>query len=85
MVFQNVIDDIHLPMMLIICLSRSQFANESGYVPQNGYYSVDVPGAHIISLNQYVPWGNQSQQYNWLTQDLASGMCVMVFHVKCTG
>ena len=54
-------------------MSCSQFANESDYVPQNGYYSVNVPGAHIISMNIYVPWGNQSHQYNWLMQDLASG------------
>ena len=104
---------------------RSHFKNESDFVPQSGYFSVDLPGVHIISLHSYVrlacfagvprlgmpapdgftgahliargehpgphparwcaqpacastlhpqlPWGEQSQQYRWLQNDLAAG------------
>ena len=36
--------------------ARSHFKNESDFVPQSGYFSVNVPGAHIISLHSYVSW-----------------------------
>lgn len=53
--------------------TRRQFKNESGYAPVSGYYSLDLPGAHIVSLNSYLPWGPDSQQRTWLLQDLAKG------------
>ena len=56
---------------------RRQFVNESGFEPASAYYSLDLPGAaHIVSLNNYLPWGKESAQYKWLLQDLASGGCL---------
>jgi hypothetical protein len=51
----------------------THFKNESDFVPQSGYFSVNLPGVHIISLHSYLPWGEQSQQYRWLKKDLAAG------------
>lgn len=36
---------------LFVC---RRFKNESEFVPESGYFSVDVPGVHIISLHSYV-------------------------------
>lgn len=35
------------------------------------YYSYDVAGAHIIMLGSYAPYEEDSDQYAWLTKDLA--------------
>ncbi|EFN59723.1 hypothetical protein CHLNCDRAFT_133298 [Chlorella variabilis] len=34
--------------------NHSQFKNESGFATQSGYFSLDLPGVHIISLHSYV-------------------------------
>jgi hypothetical protein len=41
-------------------------------VTNNTYYSVNVGPAHIIMLNNYVPYGPTSQMYKWLENDLAN-------------
>ncbi|KAL4419215.1 hypothetical protein ABPG77_010657, partial [Micractinium sp. CCAP 211/92] len=44
--------------------------NESDFAPRGGYFSLDLPGVHIVSLHSYLPWGVESQQYKWLVKDL---------------
>ncbi|KAL4422377.1 hypothetical protein ABPG75_008574 [Micractinium tetrahymenae] len=53
--------------------NHSQFLNESDFQPQSGYFSLDLPGVHIVSLHSYLPWGVESQQYKWLVTDLEAG------------
>ncbi|PSC76955.1 purple acid phosphatase 15 isoform X2 [Micractinium conductrix] len=51
---------------------QARFKNESSF-DSLGYYSLDLaPGVHIVSLNSYLPWGRESQQYRWLQADLAA-------------
>ncbi|EIE27096.1 Metallo-dependent phosphatase [Coccomyxa subellipsoidea C-169] len=35
------------------------------------YYSYEVAGAHVVMLGCYVEYGEESEQYEWLVQDLA--------------
>ncbi|KAK9915993.1 hypothetical protein WJX75_007091 [Coccomyxa subellipsoidea] len=35
------------------------------------YYSYEVAGAHVVMLGSYVEYGEDSEQYKWLVQDLA--------------
>lgn len=49
---------------------------------QRGYYSFDVGGWHIISMNSAVDAKSGSVQYRWLLEDLASSsktLCTLVF------
>lgn len=39
---------------VVALVACRRFKNESEYVPQSGYFSVDVPGVHIVSLHSYV-------------------------------
>ncbi|GAB4821364.1 hypothetical protein N2152v2_008410 [Parachlorella kessleri] len=38
----------------------------------NGYYSQDIPGAHVIWLNAHIQYWEGSPQYEWFLQDIAS-------------
>lgn len=43
---------------------------ESGS-PSNLFYSFEVAGAHILMLGSYAEFGTDSDQYNWLQEDLS--------------
>ena len=59
------------------------FGDRAGY-PGHGYYSFDLGGWHLISLNsncQYIGCWPQSDQANWLKQDLSdhqAAACTLV-------
>ncbi|GAB4821363.1 hypothetical protein N2152v2_008409 [Parachlorella kessleri] len=38
----------------------------------NGYYSQDIPGAHVIWLNAHIAYWTGTAQYEWFLQDIAS-------------
>lgn len=75
--------------------ARSHFKNESDFVPQSGYFSVNVPGAHIISLHSYVSCltccetlaaaGIRAHGWGWAAGTLAGacspGNCIDTFPV----
>jgi hypothetical protein len=55
-------------------------------ITNNTFYSIDIGPAHIIFLNNYVPYSNTSVMYKWLQDDLESvvrsltAFVVVVFH-----
>lgn len=36
------------------------------------YYSVDIPGAHLMWLDPYIPYVAGTPQYNFVLADLAA-------------
>lgn len=49
--------------------------------PGKGYYSVDLPGWHIVALNSNIDSGPDSEQLKWLQTDLAGNRqsCILAF------
>lgn len=48
-----------------------QFANSATARPNNTYYSVQLSGAHLIALSNYLPYGPGSRQLEWFRAELA--------------
>lgn len=49
--------------------------------PGKGYYSIDLPGWHIVALNSNIDSGPDSEQLKWLQTDLAGNRqsCILAF------
>jgi hypothetical protein len=51
--------------------TRFWFPSEQSRSHSPFYYSYDVAAAHVVMLGCYVDYGEGSEQYAWLQQDLA--------------
>jgi len=56
------------------------FGKQAGEIGK-GYYSVDLPGWHIVAINSSIDTGADSEQEAWLQQDLAANRepCILAF------
>ena len=41
-------------------------------VTNNTWYSIEAGPAHVVFLNNYVPYGNNSEMYKWFIKDMES-------------
>ena len=48
-----------------------QFIDPPSARPNNTFYSVRLPGTHLIALSNYLPYGPGSRQLDWFRAELA--------------
>lgn len=56
----------------LLCSNTRQFANSATALANNSYYGVSIGPVHIIGLNSYAPYGDDSMQAAWFKQHMAT-------------